>query len=112
MSRRARNERRVTGFFDRALPYGERRAATAATTAAVEGRWRSVARHATKSARLKRPSLVVTMGALVFAWLAAYAHLAARMSRRLARPRSSALLNGAVGTVLVALGARLGLGHA
>jgi threonine/homoserine/homoserine lactone efflux protein len=57
------------------------------------------------------PAMVVTMGSLVFGWLAAYAHLAGRMSRRLARPRSSRMLNGAVGTVLVGLGARLGFGH-
>ena len=62
------------------------------------------------STALLPAAMVVTMGALVFGWLAAYAHLAARMSRRLARPRSSALLNGAVGTVLVAMGARLTVG--
>ena len=56
-------------------------------------------------------AMVASMGLLVFAWLAAYSHLAARMSRRLARPRSSVMLNGAVGTVLVALGARLGFAH-
>lgn len=63
------------------------------------------------SSALLPVAMVASMGLLVFAWLAAYSHLAARMSRRLARPRSSAMLNGAVGTVLVALGARLGFAH-
>ena len=63
------------------------------------------------SSALLPAAMVATMGSLVFAWLAAYAYLAARMSRRLARPRSAALLNGTVGTVLVALGARLGFAH-
>ena len=53
-------------------------------------------------------AMVVSMGSMVFCWLSAYAYLAARMSRTLARPRSARVVNGTVGTVLVALGARLG----
>ena len=63
------------------------------------------------SSALLPAAMVAAMGSLVFGWLAAYAYLAARMSRRLASSRSSALLNGTVGTVLVALGARLGFAH-
>jgi threonine/homoserine/homoserine lactone efflux protein len=47
------------------------------------------------------------MASIVFAWLTAYAHLAARLSRTLRRRRSSQAVNGTVGTVLVALGGRL-----
>ena len=53
--------------------------------------------------------MVAAMAAIVFAWLTAYAHLAARLSRTLRRRRSSQAVNGAVGTVLVALGGRLAL---
>ena len=53
-------------------------------------------------------AMVVSMGSMVFCWLSAYAYLAARMSRALARPGSARVVNGTVGTVLVALGARLG----
>jgi threonine/homoserine/homoserine lactone efflux protein len=56
-------------------------------------------------------AMVVAMGALVFAWLTAYAHLAARLSRALRRRRSAQAVNGTVGAVLLALGARLGLAH-
>ena len=52
-------------------------------------------------------AMVVTMGSMVFAWLTAYAHLAARLSHTLKRRRSSQAVNGTVGVVLVALGARL-----
>jgi threonine/homoserine/homoserine lactone efflux protein len=55
--------------------------------------------------------MVATMGAMVFARLTAYAHLAARLSRTLARPRSARVVNGSVGVVFVALGARLALAH-
>jgi threonine/homoserine/homoserine lactone efflux protein len=54
-------------------------------------------------------AMVATMAAIVFAWLATYAHLAARLSRVLRRRRSSRAVNGTVGTVLVALGGRLAL---
>jgi threonine/homoserine/homoserine lactone efflux protein len=57
------------------------------------------------------PAMVAAMGALVFAWLTAYAHLAGRMAGVLARPRASRALNGALGTVLLAVGARLALAH-
>jgi threonine/homoserine/homoserine lactone efflux protein len=54
-------------------------------------------------------AMVVAMGALVFAWLTAYAHLAARLSVALRRRRSARAVNGTVGAVLLGLGARLGL---
>jgi threonine/homoserine/homoserine lactone efflux protein len=53
-------------------------------------------------------AMVVAMGSMAFAWLTAYAHLAARLSRTLRQRRSSQVVNGTVGAVLVALGARLG----
>lgn len=56
-------------------------------------------------------AMVVAMGALVFAWLTVYAHLAARLSHALRRRRSARAVNGTVGAVLLALGARLGLAH-
>ena len=54
-------------------------------------------------------AMVVAMASIVFAWLTAYAHLAARLSRTLKRRRSAQAVNGTVGTVLVALGGRLAL---
>jgi threonine/homoserine/homoserine lactone efflux protein len=60
---------------------------------------------------LLAPAAVATMGALVFAWLTAYAHLAGRLRAVLARPAASRALNGSVGAVLVAVGARLALAH-
>jgi threonine/homoserine/homoserine lactone efflux protein len=56
-------------------------------------------------------AMVVTMGALVFAWLAAYAQLAARLSRTLQRRSVARTVNGTVGAVLVAVGAELALAH-
>lgn len=56
-------------------------------------------------------AMVVAMATLAFAWLAAYAHLATRLSRTLRRRGPARVLNGTVGTVLVGLGARLGLAH-
>jgi threonine/homoserine/homoserine lactone efflux protein len=55
--------------------------------------------------------MVLAMGALVFAWLTVYAHLAARLSLTLRRRRSARAVNGTVGAILLALGARLGLAH-
>ena len=52
-------------------------------------------------------AMVVAMGSMVFAWLTAYAHLAARLSRTLRRRRSSQVVNGTVGAVLLVLGAGL-----
>ena len=52
-------------------------------------------------------AMVVAMGSMVFVWLTAYAHLAARLSRTLKRRRSSQVVNGTVGAVLLALGASL-----
>ena len=52
-------------------------------------------------------AMVTAMSALVFAWLAGYAHLAARLSQTLRRRRSARIVNGTVGTVLLALGCRL-----
>ena len=54
-------------------------------------------------------AMVVAMGAMVFAWLAGYAHLAARLSTFFARRRSAQAVNGTVGVVLLALGGRLAL---
>jgi threonine/homoserine/homoserine lactone efflux protein len=54
-------------------------------------------------------AMVLAMGSMVFAWLTAYAHLAARLSRTLRRRRSSQVVNGTVGAVLLALGTRLAL---
>jgi threonine/homoserine/homoserine lactone efflux protein len=62
---------------------------------------------AADSAALLPAAMVVAMGSMVFAWLTAYAHLAARLSRTLKRRRSSQAVNGTVGVVLVALGAGL-----
>ena len=56
-------------------------------------------------------AMVGAMGALVFAWLTTYAHLAGRLSQTLRRRRSARAVNGTVGAVLLALGARLGLAH-
>ena len=61
------------------------------------------------SAALLPVAMVVAMGAMVFAWLTAYAHLAARLSRTLRRRRGSQAVNGAVGAVLLALGTGLAL---
>ena len=52
-------------------------------------------------------AMVVAMGSMVFAWLTAYAHLAARLSRTLRRRRSSQAVNGTVGAVLLVLGTGL-----
>jgi threonine/homoserine/homoserine lactone efflux protein len=60
-----------------------------------------------ESSPLLPVAMVAAMAAIVFAWLTAYAHLAARLSRTLRRRRSSQAVNGTVGTVLVALGGRL-----
>ena len=54
-------------------------------------------------------AMITGMVALVFAWLTGYAHLAARLSRTLNSRRAARAVNGAVGTVLVALGVSLGL---
>ena len=61
------------------------------------------------SSALLPPAMVLSMGSMVFAWLTAYAHGAARLSRTLRRRRSARAVNGTVGTVLVALGGRLAL---
>jgi threonine/homoserine/homoserine lactone efflux protein len=60
-----------------------------------------------ESSALLPVAMVVAMASIVFAWLTAYAYLAARLSRTLRRRRSSQAVNGTVGTVLVALGGRL-----
>ena len=53
-------------------------------------------------------AMVAAMTAMAFAWLAGYAHLAGRLSRALRRRRTARVVNGTVGAVLLALGARLG----
>lgn len=54
-------------------------------------------------------AMVVAMSSMAFAWLTAYAHLAARLSRTLRQRRSSQVVNGTVGAVLLALGTRLAM---
>lgn len=53
-------------------------------------------------------AMTLTFAAMVFGWLTGYAHLAARLSELLRGRRSSRVLNGSVGAVLVTLGAGLG----
>jgi threonine/homoserine/homoserine lactone efflux protein len=53
-------------------------------------------------------AMTLTFAAMVFGWLTGYAHLAARLSDVLRSRRSSRVLNGSLGAVLVALGAGLG----
>jgi len=53
--------------------------------------------------------MVLSMGAMVFLWLTAYAFGAARLSRALRRRRSARAVNGTVGAVFMALGGRLAL---
>ena len=64
-----------------------------------------------ESTPLLPAAMVVTMGSLVFAGLAAYAHLAARLSRTLRRRGTARAVNGTVGAVLVTVGAQLALAH-
>jgi threonine/homoserine/homoserine lactone efflux protein len=52
-------------------------------------------------------AMVLTMAALVFAGLAGFAALAGRLRAALARPRVSRVVNGAVGSLLVGLAAKL-----
>ena len=54
-------------------------------------------------------AMVVAMGVIVFVLMAGYAHVAARLSASLRRRRSAQAVNGTVGTVLLALGARLAM---
>jgi threonine/homoserine/homoserine lactone efflux protein len=61
------------------------------------------------SSALLPVAMAVAMASIVFAWLTGYAYVAARLSMTLKRRRSSQAVNGAVGTVLVALGGRLAL---
>jgi threonine/homoserine/homoserine lactone efflux protein len=61
------------------------------------------------SSPLLPAAMVAAMGSLVFAWLAAYAQLAARLSQTLRRRGTARAVNGAVGVVLVALGGKLAL---
>lgn len=60
------------------------------------------------SGALMPAAMTVTFAAMVFGWLTGYAHLAARLSELLRGRRSSRVLNGGVGAVLVTLGAGLG----
>jgi threonine/homoserine/homoserine lactone efflux protein len=53
-------------------------------------------------------AMTLSFAAMVFGWLTGYAHLAARLSELLRGRRSSRVLNGSVGAVLVTLGAGLG----
>jgi threonine/homoserine/homoserine lactone efflux protein len=51
--------------------------------------------------------MVCAMGALAFAWLTAYAQLAARLRGLLRQQRTARTVNAVVGLVLVALGVAL-----
>jgi threonine/homoserine/homoserine lactone efflux protein len=61
------------------------------------------------AAALLPAAMVVAMGAIVFVLMAGYAYVAARLSSTLRRRRSVQAVNGTVGTVLLALGARLAM---
>jgi threonine/homoserine/homoserine lactone efflux protein len=63
----------------------------------------------TDSGTLLPVAMVTAMGALVFAWLTGYAHLAARLSGALRSRRTARAVNGSVGAVLLAFGGTLGL---
>ena len=52
-------------------------------------------------------AMVASMGLMVFAWLAVYATAAARMRAALARRRPARALNATMGTMFVALAAKL-----
>src|SRR3954447_9864213 len=55
-------------------------------------------------------AMVASMTAMAFVWLTAYSYLAARMSGTLSRRRNAVAVNTGLGTMLVALGARLATG--
>ena len=59
------------------------------------------------AAALLPAAMVAAMGAIVFVLMAGYAYVAARLSATLRRRRSAQAVNGTVGTILLALGARL-----
>jgi threonine/homoserine/homoserine lactone efflux protein len=61
------------------------------------------------AAALLPVAMVTAMGVIVFSLMAAYAHLAARLSAALRNRRSAQAVNGTLGTVLLALGARLAM---
>ena len=61
------------------------------------------------AAALLPAAMVAAMGAIVFVLMAGYAHVAARLSATLRRRRSAQAVNGTVGTMLLALGARLAM---
>jgi threonine/homoserine/homoserine lactone efflux protein len=61
------------------------------------------------AAALLPAAMVTAMGVIVFSLMAAYAHLAARLSSALRRRRSAQAVNGTLGAVLLALGARLAM---
>jgi threonine/homoserine/homoserine lactone efflux protein len=61
------------------------------------------------AAALLPAAMVTSMGLLVFSLMAGYAYLAARLSSALRRRRSAQAVNGTLGTVLLALGARLAM---
>jgi threonine/homoserine/homoserine lactone efflux protein len=61
------------------------------------------------SSALLPAAMVLSMGSMVFGWLAASAYGASRLSGALRRRRSSRAVNGTVGAAFVALGGRLAL---
>ena len=61
------------------------------------------------AAALLPAAMVAAMGVIVFVLMAGYAYVAARLSSALRRRRSAQAVNGTVGTILLALGARLAM---
>jgi threonine/homoserine/homoserine lactone efflux protein len=60
-------------------------------------------------AALLPAAMVAAMGVIVFVLMAGYAYVAARLSSALRRRRGAQAVNGTVGTILLALGARLAM---
>ena len=61
------------------------------------------------AAALLPAAMVAAMGAIVFVLMAGYAYVAARLSATLRHRRSAQAVNGSMGAVLLALGARLAM---
>lgn len=61
-----------------------------------------------QSGMLMPAAMTLTFAAMVFGWLTGYAHLAARLSDVLRSRRSSRVLNGSLGAVLLLLGVASG----
>ena len=61
------------------------------------------------AAALLPAAMVAAMGVIVFVLMAGYAYVAARLNATLRRRRSAQAVNGTMGTLLLALGARLAM---